>query len=116
MKQENARRMAALGAFAIAAVLGPQALAAGDDDAMKALLKKNECTKCHAIDKDKKGPSYRKIAADHKGKADAESVVITSITTGPKVKLSDGSEEEHKRVQTQDPAQLKQVAQWILAQ
>ena len=38
----------------------------------QALAKKNECTKCHAVDKEKKGPSYKKIAAKYKGKADGE--------------------------------------------
>ncbi|HEX6362031.1 MAG TPA: c-type cytochrome [Albitalea sp.] len=115
MKNNAVHRMAALGALAVGLVLGNEALAA-DDEATKALLKKSECTKCHAIDKDKKGPSYRKIAADKRGKADAEASVVKSMTNGQKVKLSDGSEEEHKRLQTQDAAQLKNVAQWILAQ
>ncbi len=87
-----------------------------DDEAAKTMLKKYECTKCHAIDKDKKGPSYQKIAKDNKGKADAEAKVTKSITTGPKVKLSDGTEEEHKKIEAKDPAQVKGLVQWILAQ
>ncbi|MGB4361883.1 MAG: c-type cytochrome [Rhodoferax sp.] len=34
-----------------------------DADAAKALFKNNDCTKCHAVDKTKKGPSLKKIAA-----------------------------------------------------
>ena len=33
------------------------AQAAVDADAAKALFKDNDCTKCHALDKTKKGPS-----------------------------------------------------------
>jgi cytochrome c len=96
--------------------LGTGSALALDDDAVKTLLKKNECTKCHAIDKDKKGPSYQKIAKDNKGKADAEEKLVKAMTTGPKVKLSDGSEEEHKRISSKDPAEIKGLAQWVLKQ
>ncbi|MFM2069697.1 MAG: hypothetical protein RLZZ584_4606, partial [Pseudomonadota bacterium] len=34
-----------------------------DADAAQALAKKNDCFKCHAVDKEKKGPSYKKISA-----------------------------------------------------
>lgn len=91
---------------------------AADEDAVKALLKKNDCFKCHAIDKTKKGPSYKKISAKYKEKdkaADAESKLIKHMTTSPKVKLEDGTEEEHKIIDTKDQAELKSVAQWILS-
>jgi cytochrome c len=75
-----------------------------DADAAKALIKDNECPKCHAVDKEKKGPSYKKIAAKYKGKSDAEAKAIRNMTTGPKVKLDDGTEEDHKVTDTKDPA------------
>jgi cytochrome c len=90
--------------------------AAADVDAAQALFKKNDCSKCHSVDKTKKGPSLKSIAAKYKGKADGQAIVIKNITTGPKVKLDDGSQEEHKIVDTKDPAALKNVADWILAQ
>ncbi len=96
--------------------LGTGSAVAMDDDAVKALLKKSECTKCHAIDKDKKGPSYQKVAKDNKGKADAEAKLIKSITSGAKVKLSDGSEEEHKKIASKDDKEIKGLVQWILKQ
>jgi cytochrome c len=96
--------------------LGAGNVLALDDDGAKALLKKNQCTKCHAIDKDKKGPSYQKIAKDSKGKAESEARIVKSITSGVKVKLSDGSEEEHTRINVKDPAELKSLAEWILKQ
>jgi cytochrome c len=86
-----------------------------DADAANALAKRNDCFKCHSVDKTKKGPSYKKIAAKYKGKADGEEKLIKNITTAPKVKLEDGSEEEHKIIDTKDPKELKNLAQWILS-
>ncbi|MCX7163308.1 MAG: c-type cytochrome [Betaproteobacteria bacterium] len=89
--------------------------AAADEAAATALMKKNDCFKCHAPDKTKKGPSLKKVADKYKGKADGEDKIIKNITTGPKVKLDDGTEEEHKIIDTKDPKELKNLAQWILA-
>jgi cytochrome c len=89
------------------------ASAAVDEAAAKALGKRNDCFKCHAVDKTKKGPSYQKIAAKFKGKADAEEKMMKNITTGPKVKLEDGSEEDHKIIDTTDPKELKNLIDWI---
>ena len=104
---------------AIAALFGVSAnvLAADiDADAAKALAKKNDCFKCHAIDKTKKGPSYKKIAEKYKGKADGEEKAIKNFTSGNKVKLEDGTEEDHKVIDTKDAKEMKNLAQWILSQ
>jgi len=90
--------------------------AAVDAEAARALAKGNDCLKCHAIDKDKKGPSLQKISAKYKGKPDGQDKVIKGITEGNKVKLSDGTEENHKKIDTKDPKELKNLADWILAQ
>lgn len=89
--------------------------AAVDAAAAQALFKKNGCTACHAADKTKKGPSLKKIAADNKGKADGQDKIIKNITTGPKIKI-DGAEEAHKIIDTKDPKELKNLADWILTQ
>lgn len=91
------------------------ASAAVDADAAKALAKKNDCFKCHAVDKTKKGPAYKAIATKYKGKAEGEEKIIKNITTAPKVKLEDGTEEAHKVIDTKDQAQLKNLAGWILS-
>jgi cytochrome c len=103
------------GATLSMATLTP-AFAAVDADAAQALAKKNDCFKCHAMDKTKKGPSIRKIAAKYKGKPDGQEKAIKNITTGPKVKLEDGTEEEHKIIDTKDQAQIKNLVDWILSQ
>lgn len=94
------------------------AYAADDDDSgeFKAILKKNDCFKCHAIAKTKKGPSYKKIAAKYKGKeAEGEAKMFKNVTTGQKVKLEDGTEEEHKIIDIKDPNEIKKLLRWILS-
>lgn len=86
-----------------------------DVEAAKKLAKRNDCFKCHAIDKTKKGPSYMKIAAKYRGKADAESSLIKQMTTSPRVKLEDGTEEDHKNIDTRDQKELTNLANWILS-
>jgi len=119
MQMNSQFRFSALVAAAVVgATVSFSAPASAEDDAVtaKALAKKNGCFKCHAIDKTKKGPSYKKIAAKYKGKGDGEEKLIKNFTTGPKVKLEDGTEEDHKIIDTKDQAELKNLAQWILAQ
>ena len=91
------------------------ALAAVDDEAAKALGKSNDCFKCHAVDKTKKGPSFKKIAEKYKEKKLGEKDAIKQMTEGKKVKLEDGTEEEHKIIDTKDPKELSNLAQWILS-
>ena len=97
------------------AFLSP-AQAAPDEEAAKALMKANDCTKCHAVDKTKKGPALKKIAAKYKGQPDGQAKLITNFTTSPMVKLADGTEEKHKAVDSKDLKELKNLADWILAQ
>jgi cytochrome c len=98
-----------------AAIMTPAQAAGIDADAAQKLAKKNDCFKCHAIDKSKKGPSYKKVALKYKGKADGEAALIKNITTGPKVKLEDGTEENHKIIDTQDQGAIKNLVGWILS-
>ena len=102
-------------AFSAVVLVATPAVAGVDAEAASALAKENGCFKCHALDKTKKGPSYKKIAAKYKGKADGEEKLIKNFTTGPKVKLEDGTEEEHKIIDTKDVKKLKNLANWILS-
>ena len=107
---------AALLAAATAALLGSATAHAVDADSARALAKENDCFKCHAVDKTKKGPSYKKIAAKYQGKeAEGFDKIRKNLTTGPRVKLEDGTEEDHKIINTKDEAQLKNLMQWILS-
>jgi cytochrome c len=98
----------------VLALAAPPALAA-DAAAAQAWAKDAECFKCHTIDKTKKGPSWKKIAAKYKGKADAEAKMTKHLTTGPKVKLEDGTEEDHKIVEAAEAAEMKNLIAWVLS-
>jgi cytochrome c len=117
MKPSISRILTTLATAGVASlVLSGTSLAAVNEDSAKALAKKNDCMKCHAIDKDKKATSYKTIASNWKGKADAEAKLIDAITKTPKVKLKDGTEEEHKAIGTKDMAEIKNLIAWILSQ
>jgi cytochrome c len=88
---------------------------AADADAAQALAKKEGCLKCHAVDKKKEAKSLKEIASKYKGKADAEEKILYQITAGEKVKLEDGTEEEHKIIKTKDKAELSNLIGWILS-
>jgi cytochrome c len=90
--------------------------AAVDVEAAKALARQNNCFKCHSVDKEKDGPTYIKVAAKYKGKANAEERLVAHITSGEKAKFPDGHEEEHKIIKTKDMAEIKNLVNWILSQ
>lgn len=100
-------------------LLTSAAHAGADPEAAKALARQNKCLNCHAVDKDKEGPAYKKVAEKYRGKANAESAILKHITSGDKVKFPDGHEEEHKIVKTipdNDKDQIKNLIAWILEQ
>jgi cytochrome c len=89
-----------------------------DIDAAKGLARQNNCFKCHAVEKEKDGPAYKKVAEKYKGKDGAQARLIEHLTTGEKAKFPDGHEEEHKIIQTTPPKdmdQIKNLVDWILS-
>ena len=89
-----------------------------DVDAAKGLSEQNNCMQCHGLRKDKDGPAFLKTADKYRGKANAVDEVIKHITSGKKIKLADGTQEDHKIAKTMPPndaAQLKNLAQYILS-
>lgn len=103
---------------ALACVLGLHLTPARafDADAAQDLIKANNCSKCHAPDKKKDGPSYKETAAKYKGKPEGEERIYKHLTTGEKAKFPDGHEEDHKRIKAKDVADTKNLIAWILAQ
>ena len=97
-----------------ALVFSPLASAA-DAAAAQALAKKEGCLKCHAVDKKKDASSLKDIAKKFAGKPDGEAKVLAQITTGQKVKLEDGTEEEHKIMKSKDKAEVDNMIAWILS-
>lgn len=100
-------------AFLAGGALMAQAQAV-DVIAAEALIKDSKCGKCHSVDKQKNGPSFKKTAAKYKGKTDAEAKLYTHLTTGPMVKIDD-VEEEHTKVKSKDEAAIKNLARYILS-
>ncbi len=88
---------------------------AADAAAGEALAKKEGCLKCHAVDKKKDAVSLKEIAKKYAGKPDGEAKILSQITTGQKVKLEDGTEEEHKVIKSKDKAEVTNMIQWILS-
>lgn len=99
-------------AFAVSALLVTAGAHAVDVVAAKALASKSACLACHAADKKLVGPSYKDVAAKHKGQADAEAKVAARIKSGgsgmygpvpmpPQPNLKDD--------------ELKLLAAWVLA-
>lgn len=103
-----------LGVLWLALAAGP-AWAEPDADAARALAKRNDCFKCHTIDKDKSAPAYRRIASRLKSKPDAVDVIVEHITSGHVVRLQDGTDEKHRIIDTRDPGELRNIALWILS-
>jgi len=116
---KNGLFAARLTALIGAALLFPAvAGAAPDAEAAKTLARQNNCFKCHAVEKEKDGPAWKKVAEEYRGKENAESRLIEHITSGEKAKFPDGHEEEHKIIQTSPPkdmAQIKNLIDWILS-
>jgi len=95
--------------------LAAPAFAQVDAKAAENMFKDNDCHKCHHETKAKKGPSLKKISAKYKEKKLDEKEAIKHMTNGGKVKLDDGTEEDHKIIDTKDVKVQTNVAKWMLS-
>jgi cytochrome c len=111
-------RLAVAGAvLAVAASAAPAA--AADAEAAQALMRQNNCTKCHAVDRDKDGPSFVRTARGLRGRPNAEQTLVRHLTSGEMALFPDGREEPHKIVKTNPANDMNQVlnlVRWILEQ
>jgi cytochrome c len=62
----------------VAAGVGSAGLAQAND----ALLKKHNCTACHAVDKKVIGPAYKEVAKKYKGNKDAAAMLVQKVKKG----------------------------------
>ena len=115
MKLQHRAQLPGIAAAMIALSLAATPARAVDAAAAEVLARQNGCTKCHALDKAKEGPSYKEVAAKYKGKAGAEQRLVTHITSGEKAKFPDGHEEEHKIIKSKDMNEIKNLIGWILS-
>lgn len=81
-------------------------LAGGSAMASEQLAKDAGCVKCHDLEKKKKGPSVKAIAAQFKGKAGA----VDQLAADLKAEKND-----HPAPKASD-ADLKAILTWMLAQ
>jgi cytochrome c len=86
-----------------------------DAAAAQTLARQSACFNCHAIDKKKVGPAWKDVAAQYKGRPDAEAHMIDHLTKGPDVKFEDGHHEKHPMVKSKNQDDIKNLADWILS-
>jgi cytochrome c len=92
-------------AVLLSAIVAASVLSAGVAQASADLAKDAGCTKCHDMDKKKKGaPGFKEVAAANKGKADAEAMLVKKITD-PKG--------DHPEIKAK-PDDAKAVVKWML--
>ena len=103
----------ALAVFAGAALFAAGTVhAALDNAAAEAMMKKDGCAACHAVDKKVIGPAYQEVAAKYKGDKDALAKLSKKVKEGgsgvwgaipipPNAAASD--------------ADIKELVTWILA-
>lgn len=98
--------------LAVAAVVATNGAQAMDAAAAKALASKSACMGCHAVDRKMVGPSYKDVAAKHKGQADAVDKVAARIKSGGSGMYGPIPMPAQPNLK---PDELKLLAQWILA-
>ncbi len=99
----------ALAASAVLVANGAQAL---DAAAAKALAAKSACMACHAVDRKLVGPSYKDVAAKHKGQADAVAKVAARIKSGGSGMYGPVPMPAQPNLKDDE---LKLLAEWVLA-
>jgi cytochrome c len=67
---------------AVASIFGTGAAQAADAKAAEALMKKNACIACHAIDKKVVGPAYKDVAAKYRGQKDIAPKLVEKVKKG----------------------------------
>ena len=102
-------------ATALAFALNPAFAQTVNEDAATALAKAGNCFRCHSIDKAKKAPSYKRIAAKYKGRADAEAILMKHLSGSQTVKVEDGGDEEHEPPPAKSADEVKNLVRWILS-
>jgi cytochrome c len=102
--------------FLFGLLLTPVGIAASPDPvAAEKLAQSSNCFKCHLIDQKKESTPWREIAGKYRGKPNAVEQLTQHVTLGRKVKFDDGHEENHKKVKSKDPDQIRNLVDWILS-
>ncbi|MCK9386801.1 MAG: c-type cytochrome [Sulfuritalea sp.] len=115
--QARTKALVSMVSAAIILACSANAFAAASADAAIALARKNSCFKCHSVKekKTKQGPSWPKIAEKYRGKADAEQLMMTHLSSGKIVKFVDGVEVCHRIIKTSNEGEVDNLFKWILS-
>lgn len=104
--------LASAATLALALAAAAPAHAALDKAAAEALMKKDGCAACHAIDKKIIGPSYVDVAAKYKGDKEAETKMIAKVKAGGSGVWGPVPMPPHPTISDAD---LKTMVDWVLA-
>lgn len=77
------------------------------------LARNNDCFKCHAIQREKDGPSWHSVAEKYRDKPDARDKLYRHLTTAPIIDLK-GDPEKHKQLKDLEEVQIRALVDWIL--
>ena len=102
----------AAGAAAPAATAAAKPGAALDMKAGEALMQKNGCAACHAVDKKLVGPSYQDVSAKYKGDKDAPAKLVQKVKAGGSGVWGAAPMPPNAQVPDGD---IKALVNWILA-
>jgi cytochrome c len=94
----------------------PQPAWSLDEKAARQLAKENNCFRCHAVEREKNGPSWSSISTKYKFQPNGAEQLMAHLTLAPKIKLlEEGTEVEHKIIQFPDKRALENLVNWILS-
>lgn len=98
--------------LAVLVLAGASSAQAFDAAAAKSLAAKSACLACHAVDRKMVGPSYKDVAAKHKGDAGAIEKVAARIKSGGAGVYGPVPMPAQPKLKDDE---LKLLAAWILA-
>ena len=106
--------------LAAAALVAAPAYAALDNAQAEAMMKKDGCAACHAVDKKIVGPAYVDVAAKYKGDKNAQATLEKKVKDGgvgiwgpdPDAAQRAGAGERHQGARHLDPRAQEVAARW----
>tara|TARA_R110001583_G_scaffold58732_8_gene174889 strand:- start:2419 stop:2760 length:342 start_codon:yes stop_codon:yes gene_type:complete len=77
-------------------------------------LQKQGCLKCHAISRQKDGPSIKETAKKYRELENGKEALRAHLTSAPEIEV-DGKKEKHKMFEPKSDGDLDEVIEWILS-
>jgi len=77
------------------------------------IARKNDCFKCHAVEREKDGPSWHSVAEKYRDQPDAHAKLYKHLTTAPIIDLK-GDPEKHKQLEDLTQQDIDALIDWIL--